>query len=126
MEWTSHLRQACGAVARSPALSLAVVATLAAGIAGNTAVFTLTSATLLRPLPYPRASDLVLLDATRVAERTSNGFTLTRYEMVRDRAGSFSAVAVATSDALNLTGAGEPQQVPVARVSGDFFRTLGI
>ena len=33
MEWTSHLRQACGAAVRSPAFNLAVVFTLAAGLA---------------------------------------------------------------------------------------------
>jgi hypothetical protein len=55
-------------------------------------VFTLTSATLLGPLPYARARELVLLDAVRVAERSSNSFTLTRYEMVRDQARAWEAL----------------------------------
>src|SRR5262245_1170986 len=126
MEPASHLRQAFRALRRSPGFSLAVVATLAVGIAGNTAVFTLARATVLRPLPYARAGELVLLDAMRTAERSSNSFTLTRYEMLRDHAESFSAVAVATTDTLALAGAGEPQQVTVGRVSGNFFRTLGV
>ncbi|MGE5243032.1 MAG: ABC transporter permease [Betaproteobacteria bacterium] len=126
MEWTSHLRSAARSVLRAPAFSFAVTATLAAGIAGNAAVFTLTDATLLEPLPYEHPNELVLLDAVRKAEGSTNGFTLARYELLRDHARSFAAVAVATSDALNLTGAGAPQQVPVARVSGNFFGTLGI
>src|SRR5262249_1855732 len=98
----------------------------AGGTRGHPAVFTPVRAAVLPPLPYAHARELVLLDALRLAEHTSNSFTLTRYEMLRDQARSFSAVAVATGDTLSLAGAGEPQQVPVTRVSGDFFRTLGV
>jgi predicted permease len=126
MEWTSHLRHAVRVARRHPAFSLGVALTLAVGIAGNTAVFTLTSAALLHPLPYARPSELVLLDARRTTERSSNGFTLTRYEMVRDHARSFASIAVAATDALNMTGGIPPQQVSVARVSGGFFQTLGL
>jgi len=126
VEWTSYFTHALRTARRNPGFSLGVTITLAAGIAGNTSMFTLTNAALFRPLPYARPSELVLLDALRTTERSSNGFTLARYEMVRDHARSFSSVAVATSDALNLTGAGQPQQVSVGRVSGNFFRTLGV
>jgi putative ABC transport system permease protein len=49
-----------------------------------------------------------------------------RYELVRDHNQSFSGVAVYTNDNFNLTGHGEPLQVPVARVSPNFFSLLGV
>lgn len=111
---------------KNPGFSAIVIFTLALGIAANTAVFTVTDAVLLRPLSYKQPDRLVLLDATRKAEGTSNGFTLNRYELIRDHVRSLSGVAVATNDSLNLSGIGDPQQVPVARSSGNFFELLGI
>jgi putative ABC transport system permease protein len=52
--------------------------------------------------------------------------TLGRYELLRDHNRSFQAVAAWTNDNLNLTGHGEPLQVPVARVSANFFSMLGV
>lgn len=122
----AHLKYAFRLIRRNPGFSFAVVLTLALGIGGNAAVFTVTNAVLLKPLPYADPDRLVLLDAIHKSQGGSNGFTLNRYEMFRDHSRSLASVAVATSDSLNLTGAGEPQQVPVARASGNFFQTLGV
>ena len=122
----AHLAYALRIIRKDPGFYLAVVVTLALGIAANTAVFTLTDALVLRPLPYAHPEQLVLLEVTLKAEGSSSPATLNRYEMLRDHSHALSSVAVATNDSLNLTGAGLPQQVPVARVSGNFFETLGM
>jgi len=104
--------------------SLAAIFTLALGIGANTAIFTVTNALLLRPFPYRDPQQLVSLDAK---DKTKDvGGTLLRYELVRDRNQSFQSLAVWTNDTLNLTGHGEPLQVPVVRVSPNFFTTLGV
>lgn len=103
--------------------------TLALGIGGNTAIFSVTNALLLRPLPLPDSQQLVLINLKRVegTKETTNGCcTLARFEQLRDRSQSFSGVAAVTNDSLNLTGHGEPEQVPIARVSPNFFQVLGI
>ena len=58
--------------------------------------------------------------------RKENGGTLLRYELVRDYNKSFQSVAVWTSDNLNLTGNGEPIQVPIARVSPGLLPMLAV
>ena len=112
---------------KNPGFTLAAVITLALGIGANTAIFTVTSALLLRPLPYQDSQRLVLLETQRRGDSATQGeFSLNRYEQIRDHNSSFSGVAVFTNDSFNLTGNGEPQQVPVARVSANFFDLLGL
>ena len=97
---------------------------LALGIGANTAMFTVVSGLLLRPFPYHDPQQLVSLDVKD--KSTDFGGTLLRYELVRDRNQSFESVAAWTNDTFDLTGQGEPLQVPVARVSPSFFPMLGI
>ncbi|HEV2960803.1 MAG TPA: ABC transporter permease, partial [Candidatus Angelobacter sp.] len=112
---------------KNPGFALAAIITLMLGIGGNAAIFTITSALLLRPLPYHDPQQLVLLGTHRQGDTDRVGpFSLNRYDLLRERQSSFSSVAVFASDSLNLTGRGEPQQVPVARVSPNFFTVLGI
>lgn len=109
---------------KNPGFTLAAIITLALGIGANTAIFTVTSALLLRPFPYNDPQQLVSIDAKD--QTTDRGITLTRWELIRDRNQSFQSVAVWANDNFNLTGHGEPLQVPVARVSSNFFPLLGV
>jgi putative ABC transport system permease protein len=114
-------------LANNPGFTIAAIVTLALGIGGNTAIFTVTNALLLRSLPYKDPSRLVMLNSERRGSADEGGsFSLTRYELIRDRNHTFSGVAVCAIDSFNLTGRGEPQQVPVARVSPNFFDLLGV
>lgn len=118
------LRFGVRTLAKTPLFTLAVVVTLALGIGANTAIFTVTNALLLRPFPFHDPEQIVSItskDATK-----DHGGTLLRYELVRDYNRSFQTVAVWTSDNLNLTGNGEPIQVPVARVSSGFLEMLDV
>jgi len=111
-------------LARTPGLTAAIIVTLAVAIGANTAIFTVTNALLLRPFPYRNPAQLVSI---RTSDHDKEfGTTLMRYETVRDQNRSFESVAVWTNDNLNLTGNGDPVQVPVARVSPSFFRLLGV
>jgi len=114
---------------KNPGFSLAAILPLALGIGGNTAIFTVTSAVLLRSLPYQDAKRLVEIEPRRIGPGGDGGggsFSLGRYELIRDRNRSFSGITVATGDNLNLTGRGDPVQVPVVRVSANCLSVLGI
>ncbi len=119
-----NVRFAVRMLVKSPGFTGAAVATLALGIAANTAVFTVTSALLLRPFPYRDPRQLVSITAKDKSKEFEG--TLLRYELLRDVNQAFQSVAVWTNDNLNLTGNGEPAQVPVTRVSPNFFSTLGV
>ena len=124
-----NFRFASRMLRKNSGFTFAAVLTLALGIGGNTAIFTVTSALLLRPLPLHDPQQLVLINLKRVegTKETTNGCcTLARFEQLRDRSQSFSGVAAVTNDSLNLTGHGEPEQVSIARVSPNFFQVLGI
>jgi putative ABC transport system permease protein len=119
-----NLRFGVRMLGKNPGFTFATVLTLALGIAANTSIFTVTNALLLRPFPYHDPEQLVNVSSKDKTSDRPN--SLLRYELLRDFNHSFQSVAVWTNDNLNLTGSGEPLQVPVARVSPDFFPMLGV
>ena len=112
-------------IRRSAGFSAAAVLTLALGIGGTTAIFTITSAVLLKPFPYKDPRQLVVIDL-RQKDGQSRCCSIIRYELIRDHNHSFSGIAAAANDTLNLTGGGEPLQVPIGRVTPNFFSLLGV
>jgi putative ABC transport system permease protein len=118
------LRYALRQLRKSPGFAAVAVITLALGIGANTAIFSVTSALLLRPFPYQKPEQLVSI--TQKDKSTSIPLTLLRYEFVRDHNKSFDSVAVWANDTFNLTGHGDPVQIAVARVSPNFFGLLGV
>src|SRR5690348_4277564 len=118
------LRFAARMLRKNAGFAVIAILTLALGIGANTAIFTVTSALLLRPFPYRDPQQLMSVDVK--ADGNDRGVTLLRYELLRDHNQSFEGTAVYTNDNFNLTGHGEPVQVPVGRVSANFFSLLGV
>jgi putative ABC transport system permease protein len=110
---------------KNPGFAIAAIFTLALGIGGNTAIFTITSSVLLKALPYDSPQQLISLDV-QSKDGQSHCCSLNRFDSVHDHSQSFSGVVAAANDNFNLTGRGEPLQVPSARVSADFFQVLGV
>ena len=106
---------------RNPGFAAVAVLTLALAIAANTAIFSVTSALLLRPFPYPQPQQLLSI----ALHPDLQPGTVMRYELLRDRARSFDIAAYAEDNA-SLTGGGEPAQIPTARVTPNFFSLLGV
>ena len=118
------LRFGARMLARDAGFTAVAVLTLALVIGANTAIFSVISAMLLRPFPYWHPEQLVSLNVKD--QTTDYPLTLMRYELLRDKARSFTGVAAWTNDNFNLSGVGEPVQVPVARVTPNFFSLLGV
>jgi putative ABC transport system permease protein len=122
--FTQDLRHALRRLAHQPGFSLAVVLILAAGIGATSAVFSIVDGVLLRPLPFPAADRLVVLN------ETTRGFwgslSAPNFLDWKDQNRTFASMAVYRSGGLNLTGKFAPQRVEFAEVSSGFFECLGV
>jgi putative ABC transport system permease protein len=125
LSFLQDLRYGARILLKNPGFAMAAIFTLALGIGGNTAIFTITSSVLLKALPYQAPQQLISLDL-RSKDGQSHCCSLNRFDLVHDRSQSFSGVAAAANDNFNLTGRGEPLQAPSARVSANFFEVLGV
>jgi putative ABC transport system permease protein len=111
---------------QQPGFSAAVVATLALGLGATTAIFSVASAVLLRPLPYPEADALVMIEGHYLKLGMDNlGASAPELPDYRS-ARSFEGVAAFRNLDLNLAGGGEPERVSGAQVSASLFPLLGV
>jgi putative ABC transport system permease protein len=118
------LRVGARKLIHQPAFSIAAIATLGLGIGANVAVFSVVNSALIRPLPYPQADRLVRL----YEMYKGRPFTVSppNFSDWRAQAHSFTGVAAFNNFARTLTGYGDPQPVPSASVTEDFFRVMGV
>jgi len=121
------LRHALRALPRQPAFALAAVLTLALGIGGTTAIFSVVYSVLLKPLPYPNAEELVRirhaapgLDAPDLVASSNMHLTYSRENRV------FAAVGMWREDSATLTESGEAQRVRAVLVADGTLQALGI
>jgi putative ABC transport system permease protein len=108
-----------------PAFSIIAVLTLALGIGANTAVFTVSNAILLAPLPYDDPDRVVVLNE-RTPEFPSASVTRHNYDDWRRRAASFAGMGALQSTVMTLSGAGDPERVPVKRITASMLPMLGV
>lgn len=122
------LRYACRQLRRSPGFSAVVIATLALGIGGTTAVFSVVQAVLLTPLPYEQPGQLVRLYQQEPDKPgTRNYLAAPHFASLREHAASFEAVAALftfSETGLDLVRGGQAERLRVLRVTSDYFHTL--
>ncbi|HEX6999933.1 MAG TPA: ABC transporter permease [Gammaproteobacteria bacterium] len=128
MSLAQDARYAWRTLRKSPAFTLVAVLILALGIGACTAVFSLASAVLLKPLPFAEPDRLVVLwsDFTRVGGSDRGNPSPANYVDWKERSRSFEDMAALVSVSYNLTGAGEPQRLAGIRATGNLFSVLGL
>src|SRR5262245_43616666 len=123
----NDLRHAIRTLFRYRTFSIMAVLTLALAIGANTAMFSVARAVLLDPLPYPNASQVVMVweSAPRI------GFPVYtpapgNYIDWKAQNKVFQGMAALASRSYNLTEAGEPERLQARAVTHDFFSVLGV
>ncbi len=108
---------------RNPGFSVIAVVTLAVGIGGTTAIFSVVNTVLLEPLPYPNGNRIVQLAcATNLL-----GISVPEFTAMRRAAPALQnfALYIHGGANVNLTGGNYPQQVRALRVSAGYFQLFG-
>ena len=112
---------------RNPGFTAVAVLTLGLGIGANTAIFSVFNAVLLRPLPFPRSGDLVLVWATNAENGDTEDVTsYPNFEDWQARSRSFERMAAFTTRGLTLSGSEQTERVEAVQATPGFFETLGV
>jgi predicted permease len=120
------LRYGLRMLRRSPAFAAIAVLTLALGIGANTAIFSVVNGVLLRPLPYEDPGRLLnIFNTAPTRGLDSFGASAPDFRTLRESNRTFASLSALSSNFFNLTGTGQPERLRAARVSVEYFTTLG-
>src|SRR5467141_36378 len=121
-----QLKQVFRRLGRAPMFTALTVITLAAGIGGNTVVFSVLEGVLLKPLPYPKPDELIGVWLTAPGIKLKE-FQLSPsdYFIFRDQNRTLQDLGLYDGDSVSVTGVAEPEQVRALRVTDGTLPLLG-
>jgi len=123
-----NLKVAVRVLLKSPLFTLAAVVTIALGIGASTAIFSVTNAVLLKPLPYKDADRLVFA-GMELRTRHVRDLPFSNADYLDLREGTKNAfedfAGVFTFRQVILHDDGTPEEVKLAVATTNFFRMLG-
>ena len=122
----NDLKLALRQLRKSPGFTLTAVLTLALGIGGVTAVFSVVDAVLLRPLPYPEADRLVVLHEGIEHVFAESGLAAPDVITFAHENKAFSGVGGFIGTEFEATGAGAPFRAAAERMTAATFPVLGV
>ncbi len=115
-------------IVRQPGFSLAAILTLALGLGANTAIFAVAWQLMLKPLPYPDSDRLVEVWETYDKSNPANINTVAPafFHRWQNESNAFETLAAFGyfEGTTSLTGVGEPEQLAMRRVTGEYFRVF--
>jgi putative ABC transport system permease protein len=119
----SHLRW----LRRHPWFAAAVISILSLSIGACAGIFALLDSILLRPLPYPKAGQLVEIDETSEKNAGSIGLlSPPQLEEVRQQSKRLVEVAGYYTESISETSGEMPLRVQRAVIGAGFFRLVGV
>jgi putative ABC transport system permease protein len=128
--WWDHLwqdvRYGSRILRKSPGFTSIAVLTIALGIGATTAIFSIVSATLLHPLPYPEPEQLVTVqDDLPGVGAQDVGMSLPEWHDLQ-RSGIFQYVSPIGGGDVNLTGSSQPARIRFLGIAPNYFALLGM
>lgn len=134
--WLQDLRYGLRMLRKSPGFTLVAMLTLALGIGGNTAVFSVMNTVVLRNLPLPNPQQLVFLtlpngppDGLSTTGDDDKSFSYPVFEALRKEHAVFSdlmAYMPLAVDRVAVRIGEDPEEAEGDMVSGNFFSGLGV
>lgn len=119
------IRFALRTLRKSPGFTIVAILTLALGIGSNTAMFSVVTAVLLRPLPFPEPDRIMQVSSTGEKRRFSSE-SYPDFLDYRQQNRSFAYLSAYHGSSKTLTGAGEPLHLQANVVTPGFFEALGV
>ncbi len=114
-------------LAKNPGFTAVAVLTLALGIGGNVAVFSLLDAVMLRPLPYSHPDRLYMFFPYEKSPQ--NAMVASSYPDFQDwhqQSHAFEAMAGYQEESFNLTGTADPERLYGLYSTPGLFALLGV
>ncbi len=111
---------------RSPGFSLVALATLAIGIGASTLIFSIVNGTLLQPLGYPDSDRLVAVELIAPGVGPFRTRQSAHTYAILDESATLESLGAWTGSSATVTGAGDPERVPIVWVTGRLMSTLGL
>ncbi|HEY3757459.1 MAG TPA: ABC transporter permease [Opitutaceae bacterium] len=122
-----EVRGAWRFLARSPGFTVTAVATLAICLGANLTIFAVVDAVLVRALPFPEPGRLVtIFNAYPGAGVNRSSASMPNYFDRRHAIKAFTSLSIFQDSSAIVGEAGHPEIVQGARVSPEFFATLGV
>src|ERR1051325_1316575 len=123
----NQIRFAFRQLIKNPAFSTVAVLTLALGIGANTAIFSIVNAVLLRPLPYPDADRIMVLNESSGPGQDSSVALPDYFDWQKENT-AFEHLACTHKESRNLSGISgrDPERVSCASVTRNFFNIVGM
>jgi predicted permease len=119
------LRYGIRMLGKNPGFTAVAIITLALGIGSTTAIFSVVNGVLLRPLPFPSPSRLVILHE-RSSKFPSMSVSYPNFLDWQRQQRSFSGLAIYRGDSFNLAERNGAEMVSGRMVSAGFFNILGV
>ncbi|MEE8586612.1 MAG: ABC transporter permease [Acidobacteriota bacterium] len=125
-EFGRDLRFALRMLRKTPVVTAVAILSLALGIGGNSAIFSLVDAFLFSSYPYADADRLMLVWQFNRSNGRNTGVTPGNYFDWAERSSLASGWAAIDERSFNLTGDGVPERVIGSAVTTGFFDLLGV
>ncbi len=120
------LRYGARTLSKNSGFTVVAVLTLALGIGANTAIFSVVDAVLLRPLPFPRPEEIVLVRDDLTGRQLEDvGMSVDELRDFQERSGVFEQISAVWPVDANLTGSDRPERIELLGVSPNYFSLLG-
>ena len=113
-------------LAHAPAFTLIAIGSLALGIGGSTAMYSVLHAVILDPFPYQDPDRLMSVNVQ--GQRGDNGsyYPIDQFLDIAERNSVFTGVVASTWSDVTLTGNGEPQRLRGNHCTMNTFDVMGV